>query len=98
MKLKIVNIPKFIISFSILFFIIISIIFVSNNSFSHEKPEYEEIYITAGDTLWTISQKQNHNKYYEGKDIRYIISDLKKVNHLSNSSLSIGQKLLIPTI
>ena len=37
-----------------------------------------------------------NNKYFEGKDIRYVIEELKKVNNLSNSNLTEGDKIRIP--
>jgi len=37
-----------------------------------------------------------NNKYFEGKDIRYVIEELKKVNNLSNSNLTEGDKIKIP--
>lgn len=51
----------------------------------------------SGDTLWSIAQNElENNKYFEGKDIRYVIEELKKVNNLSNSNLTEGDKIKIP--
>lgn len=99
MKLKIVNFKKFICT-TIIFFsiIIISIILFSNISFSHEKLQYKEICVLKGDTLWNISREESkNNKFYQGRDIRYIISDIKKTNGInSNDNLQVGQKIKIP--
>ena len=36
--------------------------------------------------------------YYKDKEIREIINDIKKVNKLKSSNLSVGQEIKIPTI
>ena len=41
---------------------------------------------------------QANNPYYKGKDVRYIISNLKEVNNLSNSMVYTNQELQIPII
>ena len=64
---------------------------------SNRKKTCTSIEIQPGDTLWSIAKNEaNENSYYADKDLRYIIKDLKKINNLDNSDLSIGQKLLIP--
>ena len=35
--------------------------------------------------------------YFEGKDIRYVVNELKKVNNLANANLNEGDKLKIPS-
>ena len=97
--MKIVNKRKFFISnFVILSIIIISLLFVSKYTFSNENISYSKTYIQVGDTLWNIAEEQqSKNKYYKDKEIREIIRDIKKVNNLKSSSLSIGQELKIPT-
>lgn len=99
-KIRIINIQKFIISVFILLITILSIfILFSNSTLSHGELAYVISYVSAGDTLWKIAkEEQKNNKYYEGKDIRYILNDLKNINHLKTSSLSEGQKLEIPKI
>ena len=39
-----------------------------------------------------------NNSYYNGKDIRYIIGDLKEINKLNNSMIYTNQELQIPVI
>lgn len=98
--MKIKNIKKFIRGI----FIVLSIIFVLSlilvkSTLSYTTKEYKTIYVKAGDTLWSIAlDLQENNNYYEGKDIRYIISDLKEINSLRNSSVYIEQELIIPII
>lgn len=98
--MKIKNIKKFIRGVIIILGIIIllSLIFVKS-TLSYTTKEYKTIFIKSGDTLWSIAlDMQENNSYYEGKDIRYIIGDLKGINNLKNSTLYPNQKLQIPMI
>lgn len=98
MKLKIVNSGKFIRSVLIVLGIVIcASLFVTNTSFSHTDTKYKAIYVAKGDTLWDIAKEQKEiNSYYEDKDVRDIISNIKYVNKLSDSNISANQKLVIP--
>ena len=69
----------------------------TTNTYSKVETKYKEEYVYLGDTLWSIAQNElENNKYFEGKDIRYVIEELKKVNNLSNSNLTEGDKIRIP--
>ena len=96
---KIVNVKKFIVSTTILFWLILlggSILL--NKTYSYNKIDYKTIYVLEGDTLWNIaSEEQIKNPYYENKDIRDIIYDIKETNNLKVSNLTVGQELKIPT-
>lgn len=100
MKVTIVDKKKFIkmiiiIVVSILFFGVIGI----KNTYSKVEVQLREEYVYNGDTLWSIAEKESkENKYYEKEDIRNIVYDIKKVNNMENSSLEVGQKILIPSI
>lgn len=100
MKLKIRNLGKFIRSILIVLGIIIcASLFVTNTSFSHTDTKYKTIYVANGDTLWNIAKEQQEiNSYYKNKDVRDIISNIKYVNKLSDSNISVNQKLVIPYI
>ena len=100
MKIRIVNLKKFIRSVLIILLITGFIsIFFSNFSLSYGETNFKTIYVEEGDTLWNIAKEQrDNNKYYNNKNIRYIIDDIKNVNSLNNSELQIGQKLEIPTL
>ena len=89
--MRITNIKRFIISMTIIF-LIISFFFsmITNKVFSYTAPVYDEIVVVEGDTLWSIASKLNGN-------INKNIYEIKKINNLSSSSLSIGQELLIPS-
>ena len=51
----------------------------------------------SGDTLWSIAEQQvSNNKYFENKDIREVVSELKSINNISNSKLEEGEKIKIP--
>ena len=96
--MKIVNVKKFIRTISILVILILIIILFSNKTYSKVDTKYKEESIILGDTLWSISQeKTKNNKYFENKDIREIVSEIKRINKLDNLDLKEGQKLLIPT-
>ena len=95
--MKIVNKKKFIRTISILSaFIILAIIF-AKSAYSKGEIAYKENYIYAGDTLWSIAKEEiKNNKYFENKDIRYVVMELKEINNFSNSSLVVGNKIIIP--
>ena len=95
-----INKRKFIRSMSITIgLIIFLILMLSNVSFSHTEVGYKEIAVSSGDTLWSIAKyEQDNNIYFESKDVRDIIAEIKLLNNLNNSNLSIGDKLSIPTI
>lgn len=96
--MKIVNVKKFIRTMSILVILILIIILFSNKTYSKVDTKYKEESIILGDTLWSISQEESkNNKYFENKDIREIVSEIKRINKLDNLDLKEGQKLLIPT-
>ena len=98
--MKIVNKAKFIRGIIILI-AIISFIFVFSNSVAYTTSDLQlkEKYVGGGETLWSIaSEELNNNLYYKNKDIREVISDIKRINNLSSSILQIGQKIEIPTI
>ena len=96
--MKIVNVKKFIRTMSILVILILIILLFSNKTYSKVDTKYKEESIILGDTLWSISQQEaKNNKYFENKDIREIVSEIKRINKLDNLDLKEGQKLLIPT-
>lgn len=96
--MKIVNVKKFIRTMSILVILILIIILFSNKTYSKVDTKYKEESIILGDTLWSISQEESkNNKYFENKDIREIVSEIKRINKLDNLDLKEGQKLVIPT-
>lgn len=95
--MKIVNKEKFIKNISILLIIISLLIIFSKSTYSNVEIIYKEDYIYSGDTLWNISKKEiQNNKYFEGKDIREVVSELKYINNLSESNLKVGEKIRIP--
>ena len=87
MKIKIINHRKFRRRVILILFILCCIVFnIKNSASSEAKIEYKTITVSRGDTLWTIAQREQ------------IISDIKNINNLKSSSLSIEQNLNIPTI
>lgn len=95
--MRIVNKRKFIRTISILIGIIIGLIFFAKCTYSNIEVSYKENYIYEGDTLWSIANEQlTQNKYFEGKDIRYIVNELKEINNLKTCDLYEGEKIKIP--
>ena len=98
--MRIKNSKKFVRSILIILGIILCLtLFISKDTLSHGETEYKTIFVSEGDTLWNIAKSnQANNGYYENKDVRYIISDLMKINNLENSNININQELKIPII
>lgn len=98
--MRIVDKKKFLRMIIIVLGIIIVLSFYFT-TFSYSKGEIKTktIYISSGETLWAIAkEEQSTNTYYEDKDVRDIISEIKKINNLeSNSNIQVGQKLLVNT-
>lgn len=98
--MRVINKKKFargIIAFT--FLITFIAIASSNITLSHGELQFKERYVDGGETLWSIATSEhNTNTYYSNKDVREVISDIKKINNLTSSVLQIGQKLEIPTI
>lgn len=98
--MRIKNIKKFIRSILIILGVIfiLSLIIVKS-TLSYTTKQYKTIYVKNGDTLWSIAlDMQENNSYYKGKDVRYIIGDLKEINSLKNSTVYINQELQIPVV
>lgn len=99
MKLKIVNIKKFIRSLIVIISCILFLLFIGfNNTYSKGEVKYKNEYITNGDTIWNIAKKEvQENKYFENVDVRTVVKELKNLNNINNQTLEIGQKIQIPT-
>ena len=63
-----------------------------NTADSSTIPEYIQLEVSSGDTLWSIA-----DKYMNDDDIRESIYKLSKVNNISASDLKAGMTILIPT-
>ena len=98
--MKIVNMNKFIRMIIIVVAISGIAIFIGlNKAYSTGEVKYKEESVTNGDTLWGIYEKQQKtNQYFENKDIRDIVAEIKYTNNLENGNLEIGQKINIPII
>lgn len=99
-KYKIVNKKKFVVSTFVIFIIILGLsLFICKSSFSAIDIKFKEIEVITGDTLWSIAKEENrNNQYYEGKDIRFVVYDIEKMNNIGNRILKEGDKLIIPTM
>ena len=99
MRVRIVNHKKFRRRMILVVFIICCILFnIKNTASSEAKIEYKNFTVSSGDTLWSIAkQQQDENAYYKDMDIREIMSDIKDINNLKTSNLTVEQKLKIPT-
>ena len=98
--MKIVNRKKFISSIlKILGIILLGSFCISNVTLSHGETEYKTIYVSSGDTLWSIAKTEiADNEYYCEKDIRYVVDDISYINNLYQSNLKVGTELKIPTL
>ncbi|MBO4815458.1 MAG: LysM peptidoglycan-binding domain-containing protein [Clostridia bacterium] len=98
--MKIKNIKKFVRSiFIILGLMLLIVLLIGKTSYSNKEVEYKKICVSEGETLWSIAKaNQINNNYYKGKDIRYIVNDLIKINDLKNSNINVNQELIIPEI
>lgn len=97
--MKIVNFKKFIRGVGVIFLSIFVIsIFMAKVSLSYNSKTYKTIYVSSGDTLWSIASDLQNTTYYNGKDVRFIISDIKEINNLKNCNLTIGDELKIPIV
>ena len=91
-RLKIKNKARFTFSMFIIFVIIISLFsMVTTKVFSFQEPQYSEITVSYGDTLWSIAKKLDGN-------INENIFNIQKINNLENCNIYEGQTLLIPII
>lgn len=98
--MRILNRKKFIktILFLTLASVLIIIVFF-NVSLSHNEVKYKKIYVSKGDSLWSIAKyEKNCNVYFQDKDIRDVVYEIKCLNSLKNSELKIGEELNIPEI
>lgn len=97
-KVKIVNKNKFIKSMIVLVLILLGILFViTNTSYSNSGENYKIDYVAKGETLWQIAENEiKDNPYFKSQDIRNVILEIKKLNHMSTSDLSEGMEIKIP--
>lgn len=83
----------------VVFFTIMGIILLTNQTLSHGEVKTKTIYISAGETLWNIAENElDNNNFYENKSIREVIYNIKNINNLENSYIYEGQELIIPYI
>lgn len=95
--MKIVNKTKFVRTISIFIILLGTIVIFSKNTYSKGEITYKEDYIYSGDTLWSIAKNEiENNKYFENKDIRAVINELRTVNNFSGAELYEGEKIKIP--
>lgn len=64
----------------------------SRSRVSADDTAYISVYVTHGDTLWTIAAKNNPDQ----KDIRTRVHEIKKCNKLLSSTIHAGDELIIP--
>lgn len=96
--MKIINVKKTIRTILIILGVVLFInVLIPDKSYSYKELEFKKICVLSGDTLWSIAkEEQENNTYYEGKDIRDIIQDIKKINRLTSSNLKINEILEVP--
>lgn len=73
------------------------VLLMTGRTLSYQDISYKNTNVFIGDTLWSIAkEEQRSNPYYEGKDIRDVIENIKEINQLKDSNLSVNQTLKIP--
>ena len=100
MKLKIVNKIKFKRAIAIL--LAVSSVLILGGYFNYASSKTEIVYktkfITKGETLWSIAEKElEENSYYKNQDLRKVIYDIQHINNLKNKNIYEGGEILIPT-
>jgi LysM repeat protein len=63
-----------------------------NHSAFKPAPAAKKIIVNSGDTLWDIASMH----VSKGQNIRSYISDIKKLNGLTSSSVNVGDVLILP--
>lgn len=99
MKRKIINQKKFIKTTSIILVTVflLLLIFLSNVE-AKGSVKYKVESIISGDTLWSIAENEiENNDYYQNKDIRNVIEEIRSINNLESSNLTEGMKIKIPS-
>ncbi len=92
-KYKLHNKRRFIIAICIILSVIISTtLLVTRRPEGKADEIYKEIIIHPGDTLWDIAIEHFDGSY----DVRKVIYDIKKLNDMSSSELSVGQIVKLP--
>ena len=90
--MKIVNLPRFIVSMTIIVCIISFVMsMLTNVVFSASPIKYNTITVSEGDTLWSIASALEGN-------IRENIYTIKEINNLESSMIYVGQEILVPQI
>ena len=90
--MKIVNMPRFIISMSIIVFVISFFMsMLTSVVFSASPIEYDTVVVSEGDTLWSIASSLEGN-------VRENIYIIKKINKLESSMIFVGQELSVPQV
>ena len=56
--------------------------------------KFEEVYVRPGDTLWSVAE----DFYGSNIDLREAVYMIKECSEIESSSLSIGQRLLVPVL
>lgn len=88
--LRIKNKYRFIFSLFLIFAIFHSIInFVNSKVFSYQLPQYEEVVVSEGDTLWSLACP------LKGK-IQENVYQIQKINQLEDCHIYVGQRLKLP--
>ena len=92
---------KFTLSLIIIILLVIGLTILMGNSktSSFAETKYKRIYVSTGETLWEIAKIESaNNNYYNDRDVRAIIKDIRDINNLDTSNLFPGQELIIPSL
>ncbi len=88
--MRIVNLPRFIISMTIIVCIISFFVsMLTNVVFSATPIEYNSVIVAEGDTLWSIASEIEGN-------IRENVYIIRELNNIKGSIIYVGQELVVP--
>ena len=94
-KYRIKSKTRFLIFMTIMFTLLIGgagTLIGANNAVSMTKPQFREIQIHQGDTLWNIATEYKLKE----QDTRSVIYEICDINKVAANNIQPGQKLLIP--
>ena len=66
---------------------------VKNYVFAERQTSAISVFVSEGDTLWTIAAENNP----ENEDIRTVVHRIKKYNKITSNTIYCGEEIFIPT-
>lgn len=67
--------------------------FIGSRVSGYSQPTYTTVEVASGDTLWDLASTYKADK----TDIRKAVYEIKNINNLKSSELTVGSEIYIPT-